>query len=412
MSTRKALATLVAFVALAGLVLVNVGGASGLHVDGEDFELSLHLDTDGHYFEHEGAFQHLGIGQCLVTGGDEGPFVTLSASNNKLGVAFDSLGVRSKGPGRSCGRVSGSESFTIEINNGTAQTLEGLNFDRMELDIEAKQDAVVIATTYLGDSDGEIFTLRTGGSATGEPDGTPHSATSTSGAGATADCLQGVSDSGADSGANDNCRWTIDPAAPFDTVVFSSGGGEFGLEGGEDTGSDSLFILTDLGVLDCGETVETGDAAGLGDPYVVITRGDQPGTEECLLKEYFLTSSDEAGEVVDGSQSFTFAPSGQANASFVMTVKWVPEPALNPLPVTFMDFNGDGDATDPTEVGGLKWCVVDGSGNPDFPVVEFPAGTYLQVPWCLVAQRSTLLGTGMVQLEEDLLGTGDPSGWR
>jgi hypothetical protein len=406
------MAVLVAFVALVGLVLVNLGGASGLRADPADFVMRLHLDTDGDYFRHgtgaDELTQNLVAGQCLVDEDERLPdsLVSVSGSNTGLGLSFDSLGVRSKGPGRSCGRVSGSESFTISINNASGSDLEGLNFDKMELDIEAKQDAVVVATAKL---DGDIvgtFTLRTGSSATGTPDGTPYTATSTSSS-PDADCLQGVSDSGADSGANDNCRWVVEPDIPFDAVTFTSAGGEFGLEGGEDgtppatpgENSDSLFYLTDVGVLDCGDTVDTGDA--LGEPLVSVTRQFQAG---CQLKEFFLGSS--ATNPIGGSQSFTFAPSGggpgQAGATFETTVTWVPEPAVNPLPVTQMDFNGDGDATDPLE-GDLVWC--DGtSANPVLPSTG--------EPWCRVEQHVTLVGTGLVQVTEDLLGTEDPNGWR
>ena len=152
MSTRKALATLVAFIGLVGLVLVNVGGASGLHDPAQpsDNVLWLHLDADGDYFKHGSAQQDLVESQCLVDDPSQaGPLVSLSASNDRLGLAFDSLGVRSKGPGRSCGRVDGSESFEVSINNASGDVLSGLKFESMELDIEAKQDAWVLATAYL-----------------------------------------------------------------------------------------------------------------------------------------------------------------------------------------------------------------------------------------------------------------------
>lgn len=409
MRTRSTLATLVALVSLLGLVLVNVGGASGLHEGTSDTEfVGLHLDSDGAFFYHaELAPQHLGISQCLVTDAPAiGSLVSFAGSNKGLGLSFDSLGVRSQGPGRSCGRTSGGESFEISINNATDDLLADLNFYSMELDIEAKQNAVVVAETFLGGSAGTsvgIFELRTGSSATAPPipGDTTHSATSTAGEGATANCLQGVSDSGADSGANDNCRWTIEPGVPFDTVVFTTPeGGEFGLEGGEDTGEDSLFYLTDVGVLDCGDTEVTGD--GLGAPLVSVTRRAQT---DCQLKEFTLGSGAfpaDVGIAEGADQSFTFDPSGggagQANATFDMTVTWVPEPAQNPVPATLMDYDGDGSSD-----GSLVWC--DGT-------TAAPALPGTGEPWCLVEQHTTLVGSGMMQVVERLFGTEDPSGWR
>jgi len=409
MRTRSTLATLVALVSLLGLVLVNVGGASGLH-DTADNVLRLHLDTDGDYFAHDGLQQDLEASQCRVTtASQDGLLVDISDTSNP-GISFDSLGVRSGGPGRSCGRVSGSEALTLSLNNDAADALEGLNFESMELDVEAKQDAWVLATATLGDDPVGTFELRTGGSVvafegTDPAEATPWLATSTS-ADPIANCL-GRSDSGSDNGANDNCRWVVAPDVPFDTVTFTALSGEFGLEGGEDgtpaategENSDSLFYLTDVGVLNCLDEVETGD--GLGDPRVEVTRRFQA---DCQLKEFFLESS--ASLPVGGSQSFTFDPSGggtgQEDATFDLTITWVAEAAQNPVPPTQMDFNGDGDLDEPLE-GDLVWC--DGTAaNPVLPSTG--------EPWCLVEQHTTLVGTGMMQVVERLYGTEDPNGWR
>jgi len=415
MSTRKALATLIAFIGLVGLVLVNVGGASGLHDPAQpsDNVLRLHLDADGDYFKHGSAQQDLVESQCLVDDPSQaGPLVSLSASNDRLGLAFDSLGVRSQGPGRSCGRVDGSESFEVSINNASGDVLSGLKFESMELDIEAKQDAWVEATAYLAGAEVGSFQMRTGSSivagvGTDAAPATPWLATSTSLA-PIANCLN-PSDSGPDSGANDNCRWVVQSSVPFDTVKFESLNGEFGLEGGEDgtlaatagENSDSLFYLTDVGVLDCGDTIETGDS--LGDPFVSVTRLAQLN---CQLKEFLLGSAANPPDLGSGVQSFSFVPFGggvgQAGATYELTVTWVKEPAINPLPVTQMDYNGDGDTNDPFE-GDLVWC--DGTAaNPVLPSTG--------EPWCRTNQTVTLVGTGYVQLTEELFGSEDPHGLR
>ncbi|MDH3426766.1 MAG: hypothetical protein OEM22_08885 [Acidimicrobiia bacterium] len=416
MSTRKTLATLVAFIGLVGLVLVNVGGASGLHVDPADDVLRLHLDSDGDYFEHgddvESVTQMLDESGCVVDdASQEGPLVSLlSGSTKPVGLSFDSLGIKSQGPGRSCGRVDGSEEFTISINNGEDQVLEGLNVYKMELDIEAKQDARLRVTVKLDELEVGSFELRSGDSVVAgegtEPDpGTQWLAISTS-ADPIANCL-GLTDSGPDNGASDNCRWVVESDFPFDAVTFTVLAGAAGFEGGEDGtaaatsgyGSDSLFFLTDIPTLNCGDTVATGDA--VGEPLVSVTRQFQDG---CKLKDYFLGSS--STNPVAGSQSFTFEPTGsgpgQAGATYDVSVIWVAEPALPQLPVTQMDFNGDGDANDDLE-GDLVWC----DGTTAAPVLPSTGE-----PWCRYEQNVLLVGTGFVQMTERLIGSQDPSGWR
>jgi len=423
MISRKVMVTLVTLIGLIGLLLVNVGGASGLHTVAEEPILRLHLDTDADsdgdtdYFKHGDTKQPLDASQCLVDGSSQtGPLVSFPGTT-KLGLSFDSLGVRSKGPGRSCGRVDGNESFSISINNASGDILDGLNFDRMELDIEAKQDAWVLATAKLGGDPIGTFELRSGGSVvagdgTDPNPSTPWLAVSTSAA-PVANCLD-RSDSGSDNGANDNCRWVVDPDVPFDTVTFEAMAGEFGLEGGEDgtlpatagENSDSLFYLTDVGVLNCGDTVTTDD---LGDPAVSVTRKFQDG---CKLKEFLLSSS--ATLPIAGAQSFTFVPSGgevgQAGATYDLTVIWVPETAQNPVPATQMDFNSDGDTLDALE-GDLVWC----EGTTDAPVlpqVEVTPEVFETIPWCLVKQLTEIVGGGQMQVTEYLFGTEDPSGFR
>lgn len=410
MSTRRSLITLIALVGVVGLILVSVGSASGLHGDpSDDNVLRLHLDSDGDYFAHDGLPpQQLTETGCLVDGGLDGPLVSIVGSNKGAGLSFDSLGTKSKGPGRSCGRLDGTETLSIALDNGPADDLEGLNLASMELDIEAKQDAWVEATLTLSGDVVGVFELRSGGSIEAgvgtdpDPD-TPWLAESTS-VEPIANCLV-ASDSGADSGDRDNCRWVVDPDVPFDTVAFAALEGEFGIEGGEDgtlpatsgENSDSLFYLTDVGILDCGDIVETGDA--IGAPRVTVERQLQAG---CILKEYLL-SSGAFGSQVAGTQSFSFAPSGgNPDATYRMTVTWVPEPAANPLPVTQMDYDNNG-----TGDGDLQWCDGD-AASPVFPS-DGAGGT---LPWCRTAQEVTLVGTGFVQMVEHLFGTGDPNGWR
>jgi hypothetical protein len=84
----------------------------------------------------------------------------------------------------------------------------------------------------------------------------------------------------------------------------------------------------------------------------------------------------------------------QDTANFTMTTVWQPEPAVNPLGATTIDYDGPG-------------------GNPPKPMVWCGGTTAspIRVPgqaWCLTSQQVALVGGGNVQLTEGYFGFGDP----
>jgi hypothetical protein len=212
----------------------------------------LHFAADGSSV----AFSYNGTSQPLIpttrceisTGSSAGPLITLT-SNRKLGLNSNGIGVKTGGSqGTPCGRADTTETVTLAIP--TAGVLEGRTITKMVLDLELKGNAwVEVQLLRGGNTIGGPFGLQTGSSIqsglTPLP-GPPYLATSTA-TQPVAACAS-PSDSGPDSGANDNCLWTIDPGSEFDTATFTVRVGEFSLEGSGDFGGnsdyDSLFYLS------------------------------------------------------------------------------------------------------------------------------------------------------------------------
>ncbi|NNE11434.1 MAG: tandem-95 repeat protein, partial [Ilumatobacter sp.] len=179
--------------------------------------------------------------RCEITGsGLNGPLVALD-SNRKVGFSDTGIGVKSGGSqGTPCGRVDSAETLSIT----TAGTLDGRLMNKLVLDLELKGNAwVKLTLTNDGGQVGPVFQLQTGSSietdATPATPGPPYMATSTVAAPKAA-CAN-PSDSGPDSGPNDNCLWTVVPDADFDTATFTVMVGEFSLEGSADFGGDPAY---------------------------------------------------------------------------------------------------------------------------------------------------------------------------
>jgi hypothetical protein len=111
-----------------------------------------------------------------------------------------------------------------------------------------------------------------------------------------------ASDSGADSGSRDNCRVSVDPGAPFDTMILDIDGvGEVSLEGSGDFGgapaNDTIFYLTSAeGLLGCSSTNNTATDTD-GNVIGTITRYENTDGDPCVLKPYSLTADGEEGSV-------------------------------------------------------------------------------------------------------------------
>jgi len=227
----------------------------------------------------------------------------------KVGLITGSLGVFDNSNGASCGSMSVGEELVFDSLKG--------GFDRLELDMELKGNAIFELTINPGSATEHTYWLYSGtnqqpgkegvvkggamnpasypaGWMTG--DGLPTSAER--------NCA-GASDSGPDSGPSDNCRWVISDVGGSFRLRPTHGEGS--LEGGGDyvgsalpTGSttaDTLIYLTtliDVGTLSCSGSVDpdnrtalvyspTDDAA-----QCMVTRIGTPGGECQFLLNYKL----------------------------------------------------------------------------------------------------------------------------
>jgi hypothetical protein len=173
-------------------------------------------------------------------------------SNRLPGLFSDSLGVKSPGSnanGTPCSQVDGNE--TLILQPGTS--LAGKSFSRVKLDLEMSGNAIV---NLFFDDDPAPYELHTGTSYSalcsqnselpGCNGSTPQSGPYlvNSGPGQKQAACAAPQNSGPNSGANDNCIWTVDPGVSFTRIELTvAGGGTVSLEGGSDTGQPSLFYL-------------------------------------------------------------------------------------------------------------------------------------------------------------------------
>jgi len=192
-----------------------------------------------------------------------GDLVTLSAGTGGgvkgPGVVSYGIGVKSGGSnGTPCSQVSGPEVLTVASGNGRS-------WDSVSLDLELKGNAwvkITLVGTVDGAATSESYHLVTGSSIAlvdpppADGNGFPYSVTSSTPDDPETVAYEGIvqcanpSDSGPDSGPNDNCYWTIQPGSGllFSEVEITTLVGSVSLEGGADfTGTpaagarDSVF---------------------------------------------------------------------------------------------------------------------------------------------------------------------------
>lgn len=250
-SWRAWLATgALAAAALTVLLVTPVSGSS------HENALRLHLGSDYQSFSDGTVSQPLTVGDRGCALSDEslgGPLVTLSANNGRTpGLVDYSIGVKSGGSnGTPCSLTDDREILIIESASGLP------NWVSLRLDLELKGNAWVVLDLFNGDSSAGTFELLTGSSigaynaANGTNEtpttGFPYTALATA-ADPVAACAN-PSDSGPDSGPNDNCLWTILPEGGFDKVVVTTEVGAVSLEGSADFGNDpdhdTLFFFNE-----------------------------------------------------------------------------------------------------------------------------------------------------------------------
>jgi len=208
--------------------------------------IRLHMGTDYQSFSDGTTSQPITVGKnscALSSASVSGPLVQLDSGRGESPGYFDySIGVKSGGSnGTPCSQTDDSETLAIETAPGQP------SWTALRLDVELKSNAWVVVDLFSGATPAGSFQLVTGSSigdynASNDPDETsdmtfPYTALTTA-ADPVAACAS-PSDSGPDSGPNDNCLWSIDPAGSFDKMVMTTLVGSVSLEGSEDFGNDT-----------------------------------------------------------------------------------------------------------------------------------------------------------------------------
>ena len=324
-----------------------------------------------------------------------------SAVPNAASLLAGSIGAAEKKSGASCASVeSGStnETLTLTLNQKNLKTVAGgLLASSALLDLELKGTVEIIATAYRGSD--KVGTFRLLGPNSSSSEANTFICPSTS-----------ASDSGSDSGVNDNCRWPIsapswgsdpDDGIAFDKLVFEPISGAFSLEGGSDglvpggppitspfppRSSIVELVQPYEGKLTCyGPSVsEPGAQSGSGsEPYIKVTRiGNADVDETCEPVAYSLANA--------LKQATFYKPlDQQGSAQFIVEMEWtIPAnttSTANPLlPETRINYESTLTSADIP----LRWCpdlVADPASG--FKVVENITSK------SALDQDSTLIGT-------------------
>jgi hypothetical protein len=142
------------------------------------------------------------------------------------------------------------------------------------------------------------------------------------------------------------------------------------------TATRTFSLVLEGELLECGETISAG---GDGAPGASLTL-EASGCEEPV--PVILRVGDQEVELVKSESTNTFT----------MVIAWPAEANANPVPPSEIDYDGAG-GDDPVQVA---WC-------PDPGVL--PAGQ----SWCLVEQRTVIVGGGQMQVTETYFGQNDPT---
>jgi len=423
----KLLAAGASFAAIALFTLIlpatvasGTSASTSTLVDGGVLRLALGAQDNLKFHESNGAGGYLPASAQQSISASNGcrlalsgpPLVSYTAQPNNAFPGFfdDAIGVGGPGGnGQPCGKIDPGQTLTMNLGSGLA----GKMIDYAEIDLELKFGGAVTVTGYL---------VR---GTTATQVGNPETYTSTG------------SDSGPDSGDLDNYRVRF-PKSGTTTVnrlVFSVGSaGSGSLEGGSDgTGpcdaadapacgtfslgqslantTDTLFHLLEAdGTLDC-TTNNVATQGGNGTPTSTLTRVENVGGATCTPIPYNLDSSIGQCEDVPSYQCILLQKDllGQ-NAQFFWHVAWVPEPGEYQEEDT--QFNYGFGYQD------LQLCLADDGDLDTFPELPpkaagSPADAPDPDPWCVVFTSTTLdPATGLVTVEEEYYGSGDPLGKR
>jgi hypothetical protein len=231
-----------------------------------------------------GLQQQIGVrSKCILQFAGPYSLTVLSSTGGNgsgdIGVGPDSLGVPNGPKGVACYRFTANLNEVLEFGLG-GDTLDPVLIDanafwRLELDVEVKKNARLFLDVLIAGSVSATYELRSGSNI----DPTDPDASDEPGA-AIWNCLAS-SDSGPDSGENDNCRWIVNEIGT--SFRIRPGSGEGSWEGGGDFvgnayANNSVIYLTkgDIGVLGC----ETGSAPGGTDTSTI---GDGINDAQCQV---------------------------------------------------------------------------------------------------------------------------------
>lgn len=298
-----------------------------------------------------------------------------------VGLLKGGFGVQDKGTGTSCGRVdSGAlESLTLSLGTDAVGVLGSeLLASAARLDLDLKGGARVTATA-TGPAGQFTRILQSGTPLPGDstnPDVTP--------------CSQRT-DSGPDSGANDNCPWPITAPVPtdgdplyFTSLTLVANTGSFALSGGSDYVSDpagnrSVFDLVEAvdGNLCVGDEYPLPASEDGTTPEVTVTRLDNADGPSEVCVPYRFTNAPQSAELLKPLDS-------ESSAQFVFDFVWTVDADITLgddeigdglVRRTEVDFDGEDGAADlPTVLAScpdLESVTVEVDDVPtDFPVVN------------------------------------------
>ncbi len=278
-----------------------------------------------------------------------------SIGAQQVGLLKGSFGVQDKGTGTSCGQVDAvsTESLTLSLGTDAVGVL-GLPVlaSSATLDVDVKGGARVVATASGPDGSSFQRILQSGSLLPGDANDP------------TVEPCQLKSDSGPDSGANDNCDWTIqapDADHYFTSLKLTASTGSFALSGGADYATNpgahrsSLELVEQVdGDLCVGDAYPLDPSEDGTTPGVIVTRlGNADSTAgDCV--PYRFTNGSQNAELLKPIDQ-------EASAQFHFEFTWtVPADtsALNDTETdglvrrTSVDFDGDGTADDETVIAG------------------------------------------------------------
>ncbi|MBK5287723.1 MAG: tandem-95 repeat protein [Acidimicrobiia bacterium] len=313
-------------------------------------EVRLHLGSDGQFFKYGTTTQTLttASNNCKINSAE--PLIDLGTPTGSTapGIGPDnSIGVRSNqgGNGTPCSQIDQTESLSLKP--GT--TIAGRSFSGLRLDLEMTGNARV-NLTLSNSTTSALYQLQTGTSIApaqaAEPDyDTTVPYTVSSSPGDTTDGCAAPNSSGPNSGANDNCEWTVQPGFNFTSVTLTTTVGTVSLEGSGDFGNnpefDTVFYLsntpptaTDDTVTTAEDTAKSGnvltnDSDADGNPLsATLVTGPNHGTVSLAATGAFTYTP---AADYNGPDSFTYAASdgiASSNATVHITVTPVNDPPV------------------------------------------------------------------------------------